>query len=128
MPQRVGWKPCLCSGAQEGAEQGRGMGHLWILCVACHEEGRETMLYEPPHDPEYRAPGPWQPPSLELDAPRRKEAPAGAFPEAGASLCAASAATRSPAVLGPAWVVAVIACVVVHDCRAELFGSIGRPA
>ena len=80
MPQRVGWKPCLCSGAQEGAERGRGMGHLWILCVACHEEGRETMLYEPPHDPEYRAPGPWQPPSLELDAPRRKEAPAGAFP------------------------------------------------
>ena len=87
MPQRVGWKPCLwCRGAQEGAEQGRGMGHLWIQYVACHEEGRETMLYEPPHDPEYRAPGPWRPPSLELDALDAKRRLPGLFPRQ-APLC-----------------------------------------
>jgi hypothetical protein len=60
-PQRVGWTPCLCAAAREGAERGTGMGHLWIWCGACHEEGRETMLYEPPHDPAHRDPGPWRP-------------------------------------------------------------------
>ena len=102
MPQRVGWKPCLCTAAQEGAERGRGMGHLWILCVACHGDSRQSMFYEPPHDIKHHASGPWRPPRLELDASRRKEAPARISPGAGASLCAASAVMRSPAVLGPA--------------------------
>jgi hypothetical protein len=60
-PQRVGWTPCLCAAAREGAERGTGMGHLWIWCGTCHEEGRETMLYEPPHDPAHREPGSWRP-------------------------------------------------------------------
>ena len=50
MPQRVGWKPCLCTPAREAAEEGGGMGHLWVLCMACHEDHRESMFYEPPHD------------------------------------------------------------------------------
>ena len=37
--------------AREAAERGFGMGHLWIRCGACHKEGRETLLYEPPHHP-----------------------------------------------------------------------------
>jgi hypothetical protein len=50
-PQRVGWKPCICGPAREGAARGRGMGHLWVWCGACHEERRrETVFYEPPHD------------------------------------------------------------------------------
>jgi len=61
-PQRVGWTPCLCASAREAAGNSLGMGHLWIWCGACHEDGRETMLYEPPHDPEHREPGPWRPP------------------------------------------------------------------
>ena len=32
---RVGWKPCICAAAQEGAERGRGMGHLLVSCQTC---------------------------------------------------------------------------------------------
>ena len=60
-PQRVGWQPCLCTPAREGAERGLGMGHLWIWCGRCHEEGREAMFYEPPHDITHRDPGPRRP-------------------------------------------------------------------
>jgi hypothetical protein len=61
MPQRVGWMPCLCAPALEAAGEGRGAGHLWVLCVACHEDNRESVFYEPPHDIRYREPGPWKP-------------------------------------------------------------------
>jgi hypothetical protein len=62
-PQRVGWTPCLCGPAREGAERGLGMGHLWVLCVACHADKRESMFYEPPHDIRHRTPGSWRPSS-----------------------------------------------------------------
>ena len=58
MPQRVGWQPCLCAPARESAGRGRGMGHLWVWCEACHGEGRDAVFYEPPHDVTYRDPGP----------------------------------------------------------------------
>jgi hypothetical protein len=57
-PQRVGWMPCLCAPALEAGSRGRGLGHLWIWCGACHQEGRETLLYEPSHDPAYGKPNP----------------------------------------------------------------------
>jgi len=47
---RVSWKPCICAPARERAEHGRGMGHVWVSCEACHEQLRDTTFYEPPHD------------------------------------------------------------------------------
>jgi hypothetical protein len=35
---QVGWKPCICIPAQEANERGRGMGHLWVSCNACHRQ------------------------------------------------------------------------------------------
>jgi hypothetical protein len=55
--QRVGWKPCICGPAGEGC----GMGHLLIVCGTCHEDRREPVFYEPPHDISHREPGPWRP-------------------------------------------------------------------
>jgi hypothetical protein len=60
-PQRVGWEPCLCAPAQEGASRGLGMGHLWILCGTCHGDRRQSVFYEPPHDIRHHAPRPWRP-------------------------------------------------------------------
>jgi len=60
MPQSVGWKPCICAAAREGAEEGRGMGHLLITCGSCHADHRESVFYDPPHDIRHRAPGPWR--------------------------------------------------------------------
>jgi len=61
-PQRIGWKPCLCDPARENAERGWGMGHLWVWCGACHEEGRDTVLYEPAHDVTHHEANPYRPP------------------------------------------------------------------
>ena len=47
---QVSWKPCICAAAREGAERGRGMGHVWVTCRACHDQLRQTTFYEPPHD------------------------------------------------------------------------------
>jgi hypothetical protein len=55
----VGWKPCLCAGAREGAERGRGMGHLWVSCQSCHDQFWDTTFYEPPHDIGHRPDSPW---------------------------------------------------------------------
>jgi hypothetical protein len=63
MPQLVGWKPCQCAPALEAAEEGRGMGHLWVKCMACGKDGRELVFYEPPHDIGHSAPGPWLSPA-----------------------------------------------------------------
>ena len=60
-PQRVGWKPCQCVAAREWAAAGWGMGHLWVLCGACHADKREAVFYEPPHDIRHREPGAWRP-------------------------------------------------------------------
>jgi hypothetical protein len=60
MPQQVGWKPCICGPAREAAEEGRGMGHLMITCGTCHQDRRESVFYEPPHDIAHRDPGPWR--------------------------------------------------------------------
>ena len=40
----------LRAAAREGAERGRGMGHVWVTCRACHDQLRQTTFYEPPHD------------------------------------------------------------------------------
>jgi hypothetical protein len=56
MPQRVSWMPCICAPAREAAERGRGMGHLLVICDACHEEHRQTIFYEPSHDIRHRPP------------------------------------------------------------------------
>ena len=55
---------------------GRGMGHLWIWCGACHEEGRETMLYEPPHDPRTANRARGARPARAPSRPRRRSRPA----------------------------------------------------
>ena len=47
---QVSWKPCICAAAREGAERGRGMGHVWVTCRTCHDQLRQTTFYEPPHD------------------------------------------------------------------------------
>jgi hypothetical protein len=39
---QVGWQPCICTAAQEAAQRGRGMGHLWVSCNTCHD-GRGTQ-------------------------------------------------------------------------------------
>ena len=49
--------PCGCSGAKEGRT---GNGHLWMLCLACEDngQGRKTFYYEPAHfGAEDRLPG-----------------------------------------------------------------------
>ena len=56
---RVGWKPCICTPAQEGAERGRGLGHLLVTCQACHAQRRDATFYEPPHDIRCQQAGPW---------------------------------------------------------------------
>ena len=56
---RVGWKPCICAAAREGAERGRGMGHLLVSCQTCHVQLRDATFYEPPHDIRCRQAGPW---------------------------------------------------------------------
>jgi hypothetical protein len=56
---RVGWKPCICAAAQEGAERGRGMGHLLVTCQTCHAQRRDATFYEPPHDIRCLQAGPW---------------------------------------------------------------------
>ena len=35
---QVRWQPCICTAAQEAAERGRGMGHLWVSCNTCHDQ------------------------------------------------------------------------------------------
>jgi hypothetical protein len=47
---QVGWRPCICAPALEASERGRGMGHVWVSCNACHDASRRTTFYEPPHD------------------------------------------------------------------------------
>ena len=55
---QVGWQPCICTAAQEAAERGRGMGHLWVLCNTCHDLLWQTTFYQPPHDINHHQPGP----------------------------------------------------------------------
>jgi hypothetical protein len=55
-PQLVGWQPCICASALEADREGRGMGHLLVVCGGCHADRRESVFYEPPHDIRHRAP------------------------------------------------------------------------
>jgi hypothetical protein len=45
--------------AKCGNPRGRGVGHLWLLCDACHEKRWHTMFYEPPHDIRHHRASPW---------------------------------------------------------------------
>jgi hypothetical protein len=47
---QVSWTPCVCEPAREAAGRGRGMGHVRVTCNRCHDELRQTLFYEPPHD------------------------------------------------------------------------------
>ena len=60
MPQRVGWKPCICTPAREASERGLGMRHLWVSRDTCHGGRRYTTFYEPPHDIRHHRANPWQ--------------------------------------------------------------------
>lgn len=44
----VGWEPCGCPPAL--ADPARGYGHIWLRCLACKADGRDTVFYDPPHD------------------------------------------------------------------------------
>jgi hypothetical protein len=52
---QVSWQPCLCAPARERAE----LGHLRVLCNACHDQLLQTTFYQPPHDIKHHQPGPW---------------------------------------------------------------------
>ena len=34
--------------------RGRGMGHVRVTCNRCHDQFRQTVFYEPPHDRGHR--------------------------------------------------------------------------
>src|SRR6476646_2271435 len=51
---QVSWKPCICEPAREAAGRGRGMGHVRVACNSCHDQLRETVFFEPPHDRGHR--------------------------------------------------------------------------
>ncbi len=50
----VSWTPCLCQPTREAAGRGRGMGHVRVACTSCHDQPRQTVLFEPPHDRGHR--------------------------------------------------------------------------
>ena len=51
---QVSWTPCICAPAREAAGRGRGMGHVRVTCNRCHDQLRQTVFYEPPHDRGHR--------------------------------------------------------------------------
>jgi hypothetical protein len=51
---QVSWTLCLCEPAREAAGRGRGMGHVRVACNSCHEQLRQTVFFEPPHDRGHR--------------------------------------------------------------------------
>ena len=53
-PRLVSWTPCICQPAKEAAGRGRGMGHVRVECNRCHDQLRQTVFFEPPHDSGYR--------------------------------------------------------------------------
>ena len=38
----------------EAAGRGRGMGHVRVACTSCHDQLRQTVFFEPPHDRGHR--------------------------------------------------------------------------
>jgi hypothetical protein len=40
--------------AREAARRGRGMGHVQVACTSCHNQLRQTVFFEPPHDSGHR--------------------------------------------------------------------------
>ena len=66
--------------------------------MACHDDRRESMRYEPHHDIRHRAPNPWRPPRL-VRASLAQETPGPDSHRAGTLVCCP---TRSPDLLtGP---------------------------
>ena len=51
---QVSWTPCICEPAREAAGRGRGMGHVRVTCNRCHDQFRQSVFYEPPHDNGHR--------------------------------------------------------------------------
>jgi hypothetical protein len=47
---QIGFSPCVCAPAREAAERGGSLGHLRLHCLACADEGRSAVFYEPGHD------------------------------------------------------------------------------
>ena len=52
---QVSWQPCICAPAREAAGRRRGMGHFRVTCNRCHDQFRQTVFYEPPHDSGHRS-------------------------------------------------------------------------
>jgi hypothetical protein len=48
----MNWKPCICEAAREAAD--RGIGHVRVACNRCHDQLRETVFFETPHDSGHR--------------------------------------------------------------------------
>jgi hypothetical protein len=48
---QVSRTPCMCEPAREAAARGRGMGHARVACNSCHDQLRQTVFFESPHDP-----------------------------------------------------------------------------
>jgi hypothetical protein len=42
------------AGTGFGSGRGRGMGHVRVTCNRCHDQFRQTVFYEPPHDRGHR--------------------------------------------------------------------------
>ena len=42
------------SWAREATGRGRGMEHVRVACDRCHDQLRQTLFFEPPHDSGYR--------------------------------------------------------------------------
>ena len=52
---QVSWKPCICAA---GPGSRRRAAAAWdtsvVTCNRCHDQLRQTMFYEPPHDSGHR--------------------------------------------------------------------------
>jgi hypothetical protein len=42
------------AGRGSAAGRGRGMGHVRVTCNSCHDQLRQTVFFEPPHDGGHR--------------------------------------------------------------------------
>jgi hypothetical protein len=83
---QVSWQPCICAPARE-AERGRGMGHVRVTCNACHDQLRQTVFYEPPHDVGHRPLTGWTSSSTAVLEPYRAQS-LGGLAQVGPSLVA----------------------------------------
>ena len=78
---QVSWTPCTFQPAREAAGRGRGMGHLRVTCNSCHDQLRQTMFYEPPHDRGHRPLTGWVTGPDPQPLARRRRRPARRLPQ-----------------------------------------------